>query len=232
MKKEFVPVSAAATANFTPADFRRAPKNNSLVYISTGMTGKMEGIPAISTSVLSNPVCAARSRISGSICQKCFAQNTVSNYGALRDHVTDNYMVLNSRLLSADELPAVYSDICRLEAFGDLASVIQARNYIRIAKKNPWCTFAIWTKNPAYLDKAIQAEGKPENLICILSSNFINRVDSAARWNWVDHVFTVYSPDYIDSNDISINCGGRKCRECMRCYTVGNPEFHVFEKLK
>lgn len=232
MKKEFNTVNPAHIGHITRDNLTLDPKNNSLVYISTGMTGKMEGIPAISTSVLSNPVCAARSRINGSICQKCFAQNTVSNYGALRDHVTDNYMVLNSRLLSADELPAVYSDICRLEAFGDLASVTQARNYIRIAKKSPWCTFAIWTKNPAYLDKAIQEEGKPENLICILSSNFINRVDSAARWNWVDHVFTVYSPDYIGSNDISINCGGRKCKECMRCYTVGNPDFHISEKLK
>lgn len=232
MKKEFTVVTAAETASFTPADFRRAPKNNGLVYVSENMSGKMENIPAISTSVLFNPICKARSSMAGSICQKCFAQSTVGRYDALRDHVEDNYMVLNSRLLNPEELPHIYNDICRLESFGDLASVTQARNYIRIAKKSPWCTFAIWTKNPAFLDKAIREEGKPENLVCILSSNFINHIDSAARWDWVDHVFTVYDPAYIATNGVQINCGGRKCRECMRCYTRGNAEFFVSEQLK
>ncbi len=232
MKRTFAPINPATVGRIGLDDLQLSPKNGSLVYISTGMTGKMSGIPAISTSVLSNPICAARSKIPGSICQKCYAQTTVGNYNALREHVEDNYRALNSRPLDPEELPHVYSDVCRLEAFGDLASVTQAINYIRIAKKSPWCTFAIWTKNPAYLDKAIQEEGKPDNLICILSSNFVNRIDDASRWAWVDHVFTVYDPDYIATNGIEINCGGRKCRECMRCYTLGNTDYHIAEKLK
>ncbi len=232
MKKEFTAVNPANIGSFGFDDLQHAHKNGTLVYVSEHMTGKMQGIPAISTSVLFNPICKARSSVPGSICQKCFAQETVSHYKWLREYVEDNYMVLNSRLLNPEELPHIYNDICRLEAFGDLASVTQARNYIRIAKRSPWCTFAIWTKNPAYLDKAIREEGKPENLICVLSSNFINKIDSAGRWTWVDHVFTVYDPEYIAENGIQINCGGRKCRECMRCYTRGNTEFFVSEQLK
>lgn len=232
MKKTFSPVNPASIGRVGLEELQFKPNTGTLVYVSQNMSGKMQGIPSISTSVLLNPICKSRSNVSGSICQKCFAQSTVSRYDALRRHLEDNYHVLNSRTLDPSELPHIYSDICRLEAFGDLASVTQAINYIRIAKKSPWCTFAIWTKNPAYLDRAIREEGKPGNLVCVLSSNYINRVDDGSRWPWADHIFTVYSPDYIAENAVEINCGGHKCRECMRCYTVGNAEYHISERLK
>lgn len=232
MKKAFSPVNPASIGHVGLEGLQLKPNTGTLVYVSQNMSGKMEGIPSISTSVLLNPICKARSSVSGSICQKCFAQSTVARYDALRQHLGDNYRVLNSRALEPSELPYIYSDICRLESFGDLASVTQAINYIRIAKKSPWCTFAIWTKNPAYLDKAIREEGKPGNLVCVLSSSYINRVDDGSRWPWADHIFSVYSPDYIAENAVEINCGGRKCRECMRCYTIGNTEYHISERLK
>lgn len=202
------------------------------VYVSKNMTGKMEGILAISTSVLFNPFCQARAGIPGSICAKCYAGATVARYNKLREHVEDNYILLNHRDLLPEELPVICSDVCRLEAFGDLASATQARNYLRIAYKNPWCVFAIWTKNPEFLNQAIEELGKPTNLICILSSMYVNKVEDGAGWPWVDKVFTVYDAKTIDAQGVEINCGGRKCRECMRCYSKENKEYYISEKLK
>lgn len=225
MKKKFVNnrvlFQSKYTANYSP------------VYVSENMSGKMAGFPSISTAVCCNPVCAARSRDPESICSKCFAQNTVARYSALREHLIDNYILLTTTIIPREELP-IFGNVraVRFESFGDLANATQAINYIHIAQANPGVTFAIWTKNPAYLNKAIKECGKPANLICILSSSKMNEVCDASRWDWVDHVFTVYDPAYIRENGIDINCGARSCAGCMRCYTVGNEEFHIAEMLK
>ena len=228
MEKKFNVIPAEEC---TLDNLKRASAHGSPVYVSTHMTGKLLGVPAISTSVLANPICKARAAVPGSICAHCFAQSTVSRYEALRDHVDDNYKVLNARDLLPEELPVINSDICRLEAFGDLASVTQARNYIRIAERSPWCTFTLWTKNPEFMDQAIKALGKPANLICILSSFHLNRVDDASKYPWVDHVFTVYDAETIEREGVEINCGARSCRTCMQCYKHGTA-FHINEKLK
>lgn len=227
MKKKFNIIN---TDQCSTNQLKRACKHGSPVYISQNMTGKMLGVPSISTSVLSNPICEARSKIPGSICEHCFAQNTVSRYSALRDHLEDNYNVLNACDLDDHDIPIINSDICRLESFGDLASVTHAKNFIRIANKSPWCTFALWTKNPALMDHAIQALGKPGNMIIVLSSSHLNTVDTAA-YPWIDHIFTVYDSATIARDNIDINCGSRSCRTCMRCYKKGT-EFFINEKLK
>ena len=47
--------------------------NYSPVIVSDNMSGKMYGIPAVSTSVLDNPICQKRREQKDSICFKCFA---------------------------------------------------------------------------------------------------------------------------------------------------------------
>ena len=49
---------------------------------------------------------------------------------------------------------------------------------------------------------------------------------------YVDHVFTVYTPAYIAKHGIMINCGGRKCGDCLRCYTLGNADYYISEQKK
>ena len=216
-------------------DFNFVPRfGASPVYVSTHMTGKMEGIPAISTAVTLNPVCAARAKVPGSICAHCYAGATLARYSALRGHLEDNFRVLNSRDLLPEELPRICSDVCRLEAFGDLASVVQARNYLRIAYANPWCTFTLFTKNPEFVARALDDLGRPDNIIFIYSSPDLNRPtgDILDAFPFFDHVFTVYDAATIARDNIAINCGARSCRTCMRCYTRGNSEFYINEKLK
>ena len=203
------------------------------VYVSQRMTGKMEGIPSISTAATLNAVCQARATVPGSICSHCYAAATIQRYGALRAHLEDNFRVLNSRDLLPEELPAVYSDVCRLESFGDLASVTQARNYIRIARRSPWCRFTLWTKNPEFMAQALAELGRPENMLFVYSSPDLNRpaLEILARFPWFDRVFTVYDAATIERDGVEINCGARSCRSCMLCYTPGGP-VEVREKLK
>lgn len=207
--------------------------NFSSIYVSENMSGKMSGVPSISTAVSCNPICKARAQDPESICSKCFAMNTVARYSALREHLIDNFNLLTGSVLDLDALP-IFGNVkaVRLESFGDLANTTQAINYINIAKVNPGVVFTIWTKNPAFLDRAIKECGKPANMICILSSEKINVIRDASAYSWIDHVFTVYSPDYIDANGVEINCGARSCITCMKCYTIGNGVFQISEKLK
>ncbi len=72
----------------------------------------------------------------------------------------------------------------------------------------------------------MQEGGKPRNLIFVYSEPRIDcerdYTDFLARFPFVDHVFSVYTRKYIIENRVDINCGGRKCMECIRngkgCY--------------
>lgn len=182
------------------------------------MTGKMEGVTCLSSSCLCNPYCAARRDNPDMVCAHCFAAGTVSRYAALNQNMMHNTEVLTSTLFSVEDFPVINAAIFRLESFGDLVNSTQARNYIRLAKRNPYVRFALWTKNPGILAQAVAIEGKPDNLVCILSSAYLDKPCDASRWWFVDKTFTVYRPDTIESQSISINCGSRSCLTCQRCY--------------
>ena len=212
--------------------------NDSYVIVSDYMSGKMEGMPAISTSCLCNPRCLKRLEEGVGICKACFAADGLAYKKGLRENCVQNYMVLNSGVLPVDELPIFKSDVkhVRFEAFGDVGSVTQCLNYINICNANPHVTFAMWTKNPDYWHEAIEDIGKPDNLICILSSQNLNEEISIGKYYWLDHTFTVYELEYLNNNNINhndfINCGGRKCKTCLRCYDINNNDFSVKELLK
>lgn len=221
-------------------------RNASPVYISENMTGKMTGILSVSTCCLCNGNCHANRNRENSpegnecICKDCFAVDTVNSYLALLDHLVYNSAILSARLLDPADFPHFYGvDIFRLESFGDLINKIQALNYIAFARENPRTTFTIWTKNPDIMDAAIQEAGKPENLICIVSSHYKNEI-AKASYSWIDHIFTVWTDrDAAESQGININCRAivngeeiDRCRDCMRCYTLNNSDFYIHELLK
>ena len=205
--------------------------NESPVYISDNMTGKMLGIPAISTSVLCNRNCQERRKIKGSICEKCFAVNVASRYSGLERHLEENTDSLTSRVLEKSELP-IFGNvrIVRFEAFGDLNNDIQLINYANIAKANPGVTFALWTKNFWIVKSVFDRVRKPKNLIIIQSAYMIDKPMKKAN-EYIDKVFTVYSKAYIKENGIEINCGARSCAACMRCYSKRTAD-EVREQLK
>lgn len=223
----------------------KAAINNSPVYISDNMSGKMQDIYSCSTCCLCNGNCRRNRSLPDStdgnecICRDCFAVDTQKQYDALRDHTVYNAAILAAVILPAELLPRLTCDIFRLESFGDLINKTQAVNYIHFARNNPRTVFTLWTKNPAILDAAIKEEGKPDNMILIVSSHYKNEI-AAAEYEWIDHIFTVWdSREKAEAAGVTINCRAivdgvehDRCRLCMRCYTIGNADFYIHELLK
>ena len=205
--------------------------NESPVYVYDYMSGKMEGIPSISTSCLDNPICQARMRDGDSVCAKCIAAATLARYDKCHEHCLDNLHLLMSAVLDKSLLPR-FANVCgvRIESFGDVGNVTHAINYANIAYENPRQTFAWWTKNANIVGAAFDIVGKPSNVILIESSEKLNEEKKPSN-KYVDKVFTVYEKAYIIEHGLDINCGGRKCLSCWRCYQK-NTEDRIHEQLK
>lgn len=225
--KEYTMRRSKFTANLSP------------VIVSDNMSGKMYGIPSISTSVLDNPICQKRRNQENSICKKCFAASTAARYKSLSKNLSSNLELLTGEILPENMLPVFIPElasIVRFESFGDLANVNQAINYLNIAKANPCVKFALWTKNIGFLAKAVETVGKPENIRVIYSSPIINQaidVEKTKRaFPSIDAVFTVYDKKYIQENETEINCGAKSCITCRNCYD--RPDFYsdIREALK
>ena len=210
------------------------------IHYTTEHTGKMAGLWGVSTSVTLNPICQQRVKDGESVCSHCFSQRMWNpengTYRKQRGCYEQNFRILTTHLLEGDELPEfdpVKVPLVRIESFGDVANVTQARNYLRMAWNNPKSRFAAWTKNPGIWKRAIEIEGKPKNLQMVLSSRRLNVVDNAEHWGVFDKVFTVY--DKQGAEGVEINCGARSCMKCQRCYKA-NPKgvslMIVNEKLK
>lgn len=214
--------------------------NLSPIHISDYMSGKMSGIPSISTSCLVNPICIKRMQNGESVCCHCFAAATLERYSSCGQHAENNFYLLNTEVLPLEMLPKFPNvAIVRIESFGDVASVTQAINYINIVKVNPLVTFAAWSKNASIWNAAIAKVGKPENLSLVYSSFKMNTPAAAAEYftkdgtNNFDHVFTVYDKATCEFyGDGFINCGARDCASCRRCYRKNPAEFSVREELK
>lgn len=211
-------------------------RNETPIHISENMSGKMQNIGCISTSVVENKICQARRAVKGSICEKCFASALAKRYNksAFTDNLKENTETL-TRPLADDEIPMFnYSvSMFRFESFGDTNNVTQAKNYIRIAKANANVHFAVWTKNPMHYALALMDTEKPSNLNIIYSSPFINKPenDIINRFPFIDKVFTVYDKKTIEKENITINCGAKSCANCGLCYFDKSVKF-ISEKLK
>ena len=194
------------------------------VHYTMGHSGKMDGLISLSTDINSNPLCQARMKMRGAVCQHCFSErlwdDDKGRYRGGNDSFKTNAMILSKHLLTDDEIPYINYKrwpLFRFEAFGDLRSVLQALNYLRIAKKNPKVRFALFTKNPGFLSRALRLVPKPENLQIVLSSLFMNK-QARGNFPFVDKIFTVYDEAFITRNKVQINCGARSCLACQRCY--------------
>lgn len=206
-------------------------KKISGLHFTTKHTGKMAGMASISTAVTTNERCAKNAKIPGSICEKCFAAKQMKIFPSMESPMVNNQRILTSEILPMEKLPIINNIYFRFEAFGDLNNATQVINYFRICYKNPRVKFALWTKNPDYIEAAINAGyEKPHNLNIVLSSLFINK-ERKNTFDFVDKVFTVYDPQYIEQNEIEINCGARNCFGCGLCYEK-NGITVINEKLK
>lgn len=212
----------------------------------TEHSGKMTGLPSISTSCLCNKLCQARIKNGEAVCSHCYSQRMMGfrkyvatamerNTKALTERLFPKKDAKNMRLYFTSKMEQQNpKKLARIESFGDVANVTQARNYIRIIKANPKFNFGIWSKNPGIWATAFEKEGKPKNCTFVLSSLRVNVPDQPGPRisPYVDHVFTVYSKDYRDANGIETNCAGVSCAQCGRCYRKNKNDFYVNELLR
>ena len=201
------------------------------LHFTTRHTGKMAGMVSISTSVTTNERCAKNAAIPGSVCEKCFAAKHMRVFTNNAGPLEENQRILTADVLPLEKLPTINSLYFRFEAFGDLNNATQVKNYFNLCYKNPRVKFALWTKNPDYIAEAI-ADGyeKPDNLNIVLSSLFLNK-QRPNPFPFVDKVFTVYTPEHIDAENIDINCGAKNCFDCGLCYEKNGVKI-INEKLK
>ena len=207
------------------------------IHVTNHFKGtKMAGIQSISTSCLYNPICQERAKCADSVCAHCYAQRLCKFRTTLQRNLEENSAVLSSRLLKPSEAAAVNIStvIGRIESFGDVANVIQARNYIRIIRAHKSTRFGIWSKNWGIWHAAFKLEGKPKNCTFVLSSMHLNQpaeVHDMMR-KYVDHVFTVWTKDrYAEFEGGPTECAGLSCMKCQKCYHKGG-SFEINEKLR
>lgn len=224
------------------ANITKTKSNFGGIHYTTNHTAKMEGVASLSTDINSNPICQGRRKIEGSICSLCFSakmwDDEKGQYRRVNKAFKTNTEILCNRLLKDEEIPYIDSKVFplfRFEAFADLQSVTQVLNYFKIARKNPQVRFALWTKNPGFISKALNLVDVPKNLQIVLSSMGLNKPSNGERFPFVNKVFTVYDDATIERENISINCGARSCKGCQICYKP-NPKgvdvMQVRERVK
>lgn len=207
-------------------------KKNIGVHITVDHNDKMAGMISLSTSNLINPFCKAHRACKGSICEKCYAHAQMNRFKSMQPCMANNFNILTTQIIEKENLPIVNALVFRFESFGDIYNETQVINYFNICKVNPQTRFALWTKNPAIIERAIaQGHEKPENIIILLSSLYINQQADIEKWAFVDKIFTVYDEKTIEEKQININCGARNCFTCQRCYRKDTEKF-INEKLK
>ena len=224
------------------ADISKTKSNHAGIHYTTSHTAKMEGVISLSTDINSNPICQGRRKVEGSICSLCFSarmwDDEKGQYRKGNKAFKANTEILCNRILKDGEIPHIDSKsfpLFRFEAFADLQSVTQVINYFKIARKNPKVRFALWTKNPGFISKALLLVDVPNNLQIVLSSMGLNKPSKGERFPFVNKVFTVYDEETIAREGVDINCGARSCMGCRICYNP-NPKgvdvLQVRERVK
>ena len=193
------------------------------IKVST-MTGKMQHIPAINTNTLTNPFCVKMhdSEIPNNICVHCYSHDMLNGYRkSCAPAWQRNSDLLSGSVLSDDQIPVINSHSFRFHGHGELLNSTHYFNFCRIARKNPKCTFALWTKR-----RDIKSSVRPDNLILIYSNPTIDKVMHKPPVGF-DKVFNNTS-----SLTKADNCSGRKCIECLKCYRLDSGVDVIREKVK
>lgn len=196
-------------------------------------SGKIEGIFSLDSSATNCGFCrkmreyAAAHPEKKCICGSCYdVRQEGFKLAALARH-TLNLIIMSATVYSREELATVpVYGLTRINSSGDSSGDIYAENMVLFAAAHPACRVTAWAKNTAGYIRACRKHGKPENLLLICSSPFIDK--TAPLPEYFDYTFTVYStPEKIREALAAgaMECNGKKCRECgYSCYTGAWPE--------
>lgn len=216
---------------------------------------KMADKHSLSTSVELNDFCQARQCLgcrksdgAEPVCPYCFSEG-ISNARPTVRYSTAR----NSMILWQTEIPvSVWEEVWkkpflswnqpdfRIQSLGDVRTVIEAENYIRMEMAIWEMIMTEWSKNWRIWFDAFQNLGKPNNSRFILSSLYLNHFDRIPEEmvKYVDFRFTVFTEDYLAEHPlIKANCctlteKHRQCRrDCNDCYST-TPEECEFDRIE
>lgn len=207
-----------------------------LLTVSQGLTGKMSGMPAVTSSMLCNENCQALMNIKGSVCEKCYTRKYLTARPNSEKCYRENTDLLSSSIIPTKQLPFINAALCRLESFGDITNATHLHNYINLIRKNNHCTFSLFTKNYAMVLSYFKEHKQPRNLSIVFSSLMLNTPFDIAPIQQLGltnvKIFTVYTRKYADKNGITITCGKNRCIDCQKCYKKNKAPIYISELLK
>jgi hypothetical protein len=192
---------------------------------------KMSGMVSISTDNKLNPYCKAYKKCPDNICHNCFADEQLDRQPSQEIPYIFNTFLLTHYIIPVELLPIINNLYFRFESFGDLINSKQFTNYCNICVVNPMVHFSDYTKNLFIIDNTFRGGiKKPGNLKIVASSIRKNEIRKLTEYQktYVDHVFTVYSLEYLKTHTVKINCGARHCLSCLNCY-IDNTDFYISE---
>jgi len=200
------------------------------IHISI-MTGKLDGLRAISTNTRTNDYCI-KQNASGdpnNICTKCYSHTMLSSYRKnMQPALQRNSDALSAAPLAPDAIPRILDAVFRFDAHGELINDTHLSNLCAIATRNPRTSFALWTKRNDIVSKHFRSNPKPINLILIYSNPKISNIMRKPP-RYFDRTFNnVLEHEHVEQQ----NCTGQKCADCLLCYTPGNGVTTIVEKVK
>lgn len=209
--------------------------------VCSNHNGKMENMISFSSCTACNSFCQKMAKCEGTVCSKCYAGKMMRMYKSLRNKTEKATEIMTKQLIPFDDLPVFANNaskygVVRIEAFGELNNTIQAENYLNIIRKNPHINFGWWTKRPNLIARAIKELGMekcPENVNIIYSNPYLDKLPVIQKYSFISGYFTVWtSEEKAKENNCSINCGKKKCIDCMNCYNQHDGKFFINELIK
>ncbi len=200
------------------------------VHISK-MTGKLDGFKAISTNTMTNEYCIKQNANgkADNICTKCYSHTMLKSYRKnMQPALQRNSEALATKVLDIDLLPTILDAFFRFNAHGELINLTHLENLNRIAKKNPHCSFALWTKRNDLIAKYYATREKPDNLTLIYSNPRVGTIMRKPPKHFDRTFNNVLEHEHVEEQ----NCTGQKCKDCRLCYTIGNNVNTIVEMVK
>lgn len=241
---------------FTPASDCKVANYGIVSKYTDG--DKMQGMDGCSTTCIFNEFCKKMQQAGKDcICSGCYAANMAKRFkwsepdknGDEKKYYKASKEI-SGRIYSDDEIPVLnvknQYGVFRIESFGELINTKHAINLVKLIKKNPGVNFGWWTKRPELIARALKelnlsADWLKDNCNVIYSNPWKNSTKDGKivdvkkvvnKYSFIKGVFTVFTADYAFKNNVFINCGNRKCLECLNCYNYHENVFYVNEIIK
>lgn len=207
---------------------RRIKRSNPAMKLSA-MNGKLADVPSISwTSPASVALCAKRGSCGdpNNICTHCFSAKTQGCYKDIAPMMARNGQEIRAGRAPIFQVPEIF-DRFRWQSFGETCHKSEVRWAMNVARANPHCAFAFWTKNAG----VVSGLDCPENMILVFSNDEIDAIMEEPPKGF-DKVFNVIRPENTTLLP-RVNCGAEDCRSCVTgCYSKRSGEKVIVEILK